>query len=105
MLVMTHAHLFREREFGNGLVGEVVKIWYLWADGEAVLSATILLTCSDCDNLEQKISDEEMVVIDKVGKEELNLVAELDLEIVRGLYRRGLIYLEVPVYPDDHFQG
>ncbi|CAM6098822.1 unnamed protein product [Calypogeia fissa] len=52
----------------------------------------------------RKISDEEMVVIDKVGKEELNLVAELDLEIVRGLYRRGLIHLEVPVYPDDHFQ-
>lgn len=46
-----------------------------------------------------------MIVIEKVGKEGLNLVAELDLEVVRGLYRRGLIYLEVPVYPDDHFQG
>jgi hypothetical protein len=47
-----------------------------------------------------------MVVISEKGnKGEVNLVAELDIDVVRALYRRGLIYLDVPVYPDDHFQG
>lgn len=46
-----------------------------------------------------------MVVIDKVCKEEVNLVGGFDIEVLRVLYRRGLIYLDVPVYPDDHFQG
>lgn len=55
--------------------------------------------------LGQRLTDDEMVVIDKVGKEEVNCVGELDLDVVRGLYRRGLVWLEVPVYPDDHFQG
>ncbi|BBN13036.1 hypothetical protein MPTK1_6g00290 [Marchantia polymorpha subsp. ruderalis] len=52
----------------------------------------------------RRLTDDEMVVIDKVGKEEVNCVGELDLDVVRGLYRRGLVWLEVPVYPDDHFQ-
>lgn len=42
---------------------------------------------------------------DRLGKEGVNLVGEVDIDVVRSLYRRGLIYLEVPVYPDDHFQG
>lgn len=28
-----------------------------------------------------------------------------DPDIVKGLYRRGLIYFDVPVYPDDRFKG
>lgn len=42
---------------------------------------------------------------DRMGKEGVNLVGELDIDVLRALYRRGLIYLDVPVYPDDHFQG
>ena len=42
---------------------------------------------------------------DRLGKEGVNLVGEVDIDVVRSLYRRGLIYLDVPVYPDDHFQG
>lgn len=42
---------------------------------------------------------------DRLGKEGVNLVGEVDFEVLRSLYRRGLIYLDVPVYPDDHFQG
>ncbi len=54
----------------------------------------------------QKLTEDEMVVISEKGnKGEVNLVAELDIDVVRALYRRGLIYLDVPVYPDDHFQG
>ncbi|KAL2622504.1 hypothetical protein R1flu_002709 [Riccia fluitans] len=52
----------------------------------------------------RRLSDEEMVVIDKLNKEEVSQVVELDLDVVRGLLRRGLLWLEVPVYPDDHFQ-
>jgi hypothetical protein len=54
----------------------------------------------------RKLTEDEMVVISEKGnKGEVNLVAELDIDVVRALYRRGLIYLDVPVYPDDHFQG
>ncbi|KAH8938224.1 hypothetical protein BDL97_16G070600 [Sphagnum fallax] len=53
----------------------------------------------------RKLTEDEMVVISEKGnKGEVNLVAELDIDVVRALYRRGLIYLDVPVYPDDHFQ-
>ncbi|XP_024363370.1 uncharacterized protein [Physcomitrium patens] len=60
----------------------------------------------------RKLSEEEMAVIsggdgdssDRLGKEGVNLVGEVDFEVLRSLYRRGLIYLDVPVYPDDHFQ-
>ncbi|XP_024377008.1 uncharacterized protein [Physcomitrium patens] len=60
----------------------------------------------------RKLSEEEMAVIsggdgdnsDRLGKEGVNLVGEVDVDVLRSLYRRGLIYLDVPVYPDDHFQ-
>jgi hypothetical protein len=59
------------------------------------------------------LSEEEITVIsggdgdysDRLGKEGVNLLGEVDIDVVRSLYRRGLIYLDVPVYPDDHFQG
>lgn len=51
------------------------------------------------------ISGGEADSSDRMGKEGVNLVGELDVDVLRGLYRRGLIYLDVPVYPDDHFQG
>ena len=46
-----------------------------------------------------------MATIDKVCKEEANSFILFDPEIVKGLYRRGLIYFDVPVYPDDRFKG
>lgn len=52
----------------------------------------------------KKLSDEEMVTIDKVCKEEANSYILFDPDIVKGLYRRGLIYFDVPVYPDDRFK-
>lgn len=46
-----------------------------------------------------------MATIDKVCKEEANSFVLFDPDIVRGLFRRGLIYFDVPVYPDDRFKG
>ncbi|XAR62130.1 hypothetical protein NMG60_11016761 [Bertholletia excelsa] len=52
----------------------------------------------------KKLSEEEMATIDKVCKEEANSFVLFDSEIVKGLYRRGLVYFDVPVYPDDRFK-
>lgn len=46
-----------------------------------------------------------MATIDKVCKEEANSFILFDPDIVKGLFRRGLIYFDVPVYPNDRFKG
>lgn len=53
----------------------------------------------------QKLSEEETATIDKVCKEEANAFILFDPDIIKGLFRRGLIYFDVPVYPDDRFKG
>ncbi|XP_074568407.1 uncharacterized protein LOC141824959 isoform X2 [Curcuma longa] len=52
----------------------------------------------------KKLTEEETATIDKVCKEEANSFVLFDPDIVRGLYRRGLIYFDIPVYPDDRFK-
>ncbi|KAF9608538.1 hypothetical protein IFM89_009904 [Coptis chinensis] len=52
----------------------------------------------------KKLTEEEMATIDKVCKEEANSYVLFDPDIIRGLFRRGLIYFDVPVYPDDRFK-
>lgn len=52
----------------------------------------------------KKLSEEEMATIDKICKEEANAFVLFDPEIIKGLYRRGLIYIDVPVYADDRFK-
>ncbi|XP_065880927.1 uncharacterized protein [Euphorbia lathyris] len=52
----------------------------------------------------KKLSEEEMATIDKVCKEEANAFILFDSDIVKGLYRRGLVFFDVPVYPDDRFK-
>ena len=46
-----------------------------------------------------------MATIDKVCKEEANSYVLFDPQVIRGLYRRGLMYFDVPVYQDDRFKG
>lgn len=46
-----------------------------------------------------------MSTIDKICKEEANSFVLFDPEIIRGLYRRGLVYFDAPVYPDDRLKG
>lgn len=52
----------------------------------------------------KKLTEEETATIDKVCKEEANAYVLFDPDILKGLYRRGLIYFDVPVYPDDRFK-
>ena len=46
-----------------------------------------------------------MTTIDKICKEEANSFAMFDPDVVKGLCKRGLIYFDVPVYPDDRLKG
>ncbi|AQK86166.1 FAM91A1-like protein [Zea mays] len=52
----------------------------------------------------KKLSEDETSAIDKICKEEVNSYVLFDPEVVRGLYRRGMVYFDVPVYPDDRFR-
>ncbi|XP_068643279.1 uncharacterized protein [Aristolochia californica] len=52
----------------------------------------------------KKLTEEETATIDKVCKEEVNSFILFDPEIVKGLYRRGLVYFDVPVFSDDRFK-
>ncbi|KAL6006480.1 hypothetical protein ACLOJK_037434 [Asimina triloba] len=52
----------------------------------------------------KKLAEEEMATIDKVCKEEANSFVLFDPDVVRALFRRGLVYFDVPVYPDDRFK-
>lgn len=46
-----------------------------------------------------------MATVDKICKEEANSCILFDPDIVKGLHQRGLVYFDVPVYPDDRFKG
>lgn len=52
----------------------------------------------------KKLSEEETATIDKICKEEANSYVLFDPKIIDGLYKRGLVYFDVPVYPDDRFK-
>lgn len=52
----------------------------------------------------KKLSEEEAATIDKICKEEANAYILFDPDIIKGLYRRGLVYFDAPVYPDDRFK-
>ncbi|XWS23930.1 hypothetical protein CRYUN_Cryun28dG0057900 [Craigia yunnanensis] len=52
----------------------------------------------------KKLLEEEMATIDKICKEEANAFILFDPDIVKGLYLRGLVYFDVPVYLDDRFK-
>jgi hypothetical protein len=46
-----------------------------------------------------------MATIDKICKEEANSFVLFEPVIIKALYKRGLVYFDVPVYPDDRFKG
>ncbi|KAJ9560475.1 hypothetical protein OSB04_005635 [Centaurea solstitialis] len=52
----------------------------------------------------KKLSDDEIATIDRICKEEANSFMLFDPVVVKGLYRRGLIYLDVCVYAEDRFK-
>ncbi|KAG5612694.1 hypothetical protein H5410_023975 [Solanum commersonii] len=51
-----------------------------------------------------KLTEEETATIDKICKEEANSFILFNPEIIKGLHLRGLVYFDVPVYPDDRFK-
>ncbi|OEL32995.1 Protein FAM91A1 [Dichanthelium oligosanthes] len=51
-----------------------------------------------------KLSEDETSAIDKICKEEVNSYVLFDPDVIQGLYRRGMVYFDVPVYPDDRFR-
>ncbi|CAL4900191.1 unnamed protein product [Urochloa decumbens] len=53
----------------------------------------------------KRLSEDETSAIDKICKEEVNSYVLFDPEVIQGLYRRGMVYFDVPVYPDDRFRG
>ncbi|KAJ1286894.1 hypothetical protein BS78_03G387300 [Paspalum vaginatum] len=52
----------------------------------------------------KRLSEEETSAIDKICKEEVNSYVLFDPEVIHGLYMRGMVYFDVPVYPDDRFR-
>ncbi|TVU18937.1 hypothetical protein EJB05_35058 [Eragrostis curvula] len=52
----------------------------------------------------KKLSEEATSAIDKICKEEVNSYVLFDPEVIGGLYRKGLVYFDVPVYPEDRFR-
>lgn len=52
----------------------------------------------------KKLSEEETATIDKICKEEANAFILFDSNVVKGLYQRGLVYFDAPVYPDDRIK-
>ncbi|XP_044976075.1 protein FAM91A1-like isoform X2 [Hordeum vulgare subsp. vulgare] len=52
----------------------------------------------------KKLSEEETATIDKICKEEANSYVLFDMKIIDDLYKRGLVYFDVPVYSDDRFK-
>ncbi|KAL4282847.1 hypothetical protein GQ457_16G017240 [Hibiscus cannabinus] len=52
----------------------------------------------------KKLSEDETAMIDKICREEANALVHFDPDIIKALYRRGLIYFDVPVYPDDRIK-
>ncbi|XP_062209112.1 uncharacterized protein LOC133910881 isoform X2 [Phragmites australis] len=52
----------------------------------------------------KKLSEEETTTIDKICKEEANSYVLFDPKVIDGLYKRGLVYFDVAVYPDNRFK-
>ncbi|XP_015074010.1 protein FAM91A1-like isoform X2 [Solanum pennellii] len=52
----------------------------------------------------KKLTEEETATIDKICKEEANSFILFNPEIIKALHLRGLVYFDVPVYPDDRFK-
>lgn len=46
-----------------------------------------------------------MATVEKIREEEANAYILFDPNVIKGLYQRGLIYFDVPIYPDDRFKG
>ena len=53
----------------------------------------------------QKLTEDEMVLIEKSGRDADCLAGEFDTDLLHDMYATGLVYFDVPVYPTDRFRG
>ncbi|CAI6001216.1 unnamed protein product [Closterium sp. NIES-64] len=52
----------------------------------------------------QRLTEDELSVIERGGHEGDCMAGEFDDDLVRALHCKGLVYLDVPVYPNDRFR-
>ena len=50
----------------------------------------------------QALSSQELAVCTEAAKPGSARVGDMDQGLVGSLYRRGLLYFSVPIWPDDH---
>ncbi|CAI5491555.1 unnamed protein product [Closterium sp. Naga37s-1] len=52
----------------------------------------------------RRLTEDELSVIERGGHEGDCMAGEFDDDLVRSLHCKGLVYLDVPVYPNDRFR-
>ncbi|GJP34418.1 hypothetical protein CLOM_g18864 [Closterium sp. NIES-68] len=52
----------------------------------------------------RRLTEDELSIVERGGREGDCMAGEFDEDLVRSLYVKGLIYLDVPVYPNDRFR-
>uniref|UniRef100_A0A0E0L1E0 FAM91 N-terminal domain-containing protein n=1 Tax=Oryza punctata TaxID=4537 RepID=A0A0E0L1E0_ORYPU len=52
----------------------------------------------------KRLSEAEASAIDKISKDEDNSYVLFDPKVINGLYKRGMVYFDVAVYPEDRFR-
>ena len=50
----------------------------------------------------QSLSPQEVALCMEAAKAHAARVGDLDSALIASLYRRGLVYFNVPIWPDDH---
>lgn len=64
----------------------------------------INLGCVTDDDVKQCTNDEKLIIDYLIDERSSKLAGELNYDAVHALYRKGLIYLDVPVSEDDYIQ-
>ena len=64
----------------------------------------INLGCVTDDDVKQCSNDEKLIIDYLIDEKCSKLAGELHYQAIHSLYRKGLIYLDVPVYDDDYIQ-
>jgi hypothetical protein len=65
---------------------------------------TINIGCVTDDDVKQCTNDEKLVIDYLIDENCPKLAGELNYDAIHALYRKGLIYLDVPVNDDDYIQ-
>jgi hypothetical protein len=64
----------------------------------------INLGCVTDDDVKQCTNEEKVIIDYLIDEKSSKLAGELNYDAIHSLYRKGLIYLDVPVHDDDYIQ-